>query len=83
MLNTIEQAMQRAEQMRASGAGDTIVTPKGAAVVASRRFLEALAALDPDTREIMLASVVVQAPGPEADVSYSLATVRTNLRQPN
>jgi hypothetical protein len=34
MLNTIEQAMARADAMRERWIGDTILTPRGAAVVA-------------------------------------------------
>ena len=49
-MNTIERAMARADAMRASWAGDTAVTPKGAVVATINRLSRQLAALDPADR---------------------------------
>jgi len=60
MLNTIEQAEGRAAAMRASWAGDTVLTPLGGAMVAARRLASLLGDLDPEDRFAVLNVVLAE-----------------------
>ena len=57
-------------------------TPKGIAAAAGRRFLDALAALTPEEREMALAVVVTKAPAGPRGCGFSLLTSHDPVRDP-
>jgi hypothetical protein len=60
----------------------TVSRRKALATAAGRRFLEALAALTPEERELALATVVVNAPAGPRGCGFSLGISHEPVRDP-
>jgi hypothetical protein len=80
MLNTIEQAEARAAAMRASWAGDTVLTPLGAATVHAYRLATACRELTPDQRLGVLFRFLESVS--DQETRYTLMESRDPVRDP-